>query len=145
MGQDVKSALYFDDYIVDSISFKNNPAYKEEETFIDFSVTPQITVGEDKRSMVIKLTVDVFKNAVENNYPFEMSVTVEGFYSLEMQEEDVRKYERNAIAILYPYIRAIISSYTATANVNPLILPAINVNKLIDVQKKEEEKKAAIS
>ena len=139
MGQDVKSALYFDDYIVEGIYFKNNPAYKEEETFIEFTVTPQITVSEDKKSMVIDLTVDIFKNAVEKNFPFEMSVTVEGYYSLEMQDEDILKYERNAIAILYPYVRAIVSSYTATANVNPLILPAINVNKLIEVQNKKEK------
>ena len=39
---------------------------------------------------------------------------------------------KNAIAILYPYVRALISTYTANANINPLILPAINVNKLIE-------------
>ncbi len=143
MGQDVKSALYFDDYIVDSISFKNNPKCNEEETFIDFTVDPQTTVGEDKKSMVVKLTVHIFKDAVKNNYPFEMSVTVEGFYRLEMQDEDILKYERNAIAILYPYIRAIVSNFTATANVNPLILPAINVNKLIEVQNMEEKERCS--
>lgn len=140
MGQNVKSVLYFDDYIVDNISFKNNPAYKEEETFIEFSVTPQVIVDEDKKSMEIRLTVDIFKNAVENNYPFEMSVTVIGFYNIEIQGEDISKYERNAIAILYPYVRALVSSYTATANVNALILPAINVNKLIEAQSSKGQK-----
>lgn len=134
MGQSVKSALYFDDYIVDSIYFKNNPEFEDDKTLVDFSVTPHTTVGEDKKSMIIRLTVDIFKNAVEKNYPFEMSVTVNGFYSMKEPDEDILKYEKNAIAILYPYVRALVSSFTANANVNPLVLPAINVNKLIEVQ-----------
>lgn len=134
MKQNITSSLYFDDYIVDSIYFKTNPAYKEEPTRINFSVTPQITIGEDKESMLIKLTVDIFKDATENNYPFEMSVTVEGSFRVQVQDEDILKYQRNAIAILYPYVRALVSNYTAVANINALILPAINVNKLIEVQ-----------
>ena len=33
-----------------------------------------------------------------------------------------------AIAILFPYLRAIVSTYTANANVVPVILPAMNIN-----------------
>lgn len=139
MKQNVVSSLYFDDYIVDSIYFKNNPAYEAKSTRINFSVTPQVTIGEDKTSMVVKLTVDIFKDAVENNYPFEMSATIEGSFRIQGQDEDVSMYERNAIAILYPYVRALVSNYTAVANVNALILPAINVNRLIEAQNKKKE------
>lgn len=31
-----------------------------------------------------------------------------------------------------PYVRALVSSFTANANVTPLILPTVNINKLLD-------------
>ena len=39
---------------------------------------------------------------------------------------------KNAISILFPYVRALITTYTANSNVPALILPPINVNKLIE-------------
>lgn len=135
----INSSLYFDNYIVDKVYFQNNPKYEGEETSLEFSVFPNITVSDDGENMVVELTVNIFDDAVKKNYPFEMSVTVIGFYSMHAQGEDILKYKKNAIAILYPYIRAIVSSYTANANVNPLLLPAINVNKLIEVQDERKE------
>ncbi len=134
--KDIKSSLRFENYIVDGVYFKNNPQYEGNETSIEFTVTPHISVSDDHRNMVIELEVNIFKDAIKKNYPFEMAVTVIGFYSLLIsEEEDILKYEKNAIAILYPYVRALVSSYTANANVSPLILPTINVNKLIEFQK----------
>mgnify|MGYP000914382035 CR=1 FL=1 len=80
--------------------------------------------------LIVKASVDIFKDALKNNYPFEMNLEMTGFFETENGESD--KFIKNAIAILYPYVRALISTYTANANINPLILPAINVNKLIE-------------
>lgn len=135
----INSSLYFNNYIVDKVYFKNNPKYEGDEASLEFSVFPNITVTDDRENMVVELTVNIFEDAVKKNYPFEMSVTVIGFYSMHVQGEDIIKYQKNAIAILYPYIRAIVSSYTANANVNPLLLPTINVNKLIEVQNSKKE------
>ena len=46
--------------------------------------------------------------------------------------------DSNAIAILYPYIRSIVSVYTSSINVPPLILPVINVNALIEQLENEK-------
>ena len=42
---------------------------------------------------------------------------------------------------MYPYLRAIVSTYTASANVSPVILPAINVNAMLKNKKEQEEMK----
>ena len=83
--------------------------------------------------MEVTLDTIVFENAKENNYPFEMKVQITGFFSLE--NETKINLEPNAVAILYPYVRAIVSTYTANANVNALILPPINVNSLFKNEK----------
>ena len=62
----------------------------------------------------------------------DYKVNLTGYFMVDGCEPETLK--ANAIAILYPYVRAIISTYTANANITPLILPTINVNKLIKDQ-----------
>lgn len=135
--KDYNSVLRFLTYKVNEVTLKCNEEFveKNEGTPINLSIIPTIKV-EDKK-MDITLKVEIFKNARENNYPFEMIVEITGFFETEGESPD--KFVKNAIAILYPYVRAIVSTYTASANVNPLILPAINVNKLIEDQENNKE------
>lgn len=133
---EIKSALLFKKYIVNQVFFKTNNKYEEPENGISIKmeITPKVEV--DKENMNVTLNCDIFSNAEENNYPFEMSVSLTGFFSTKGSSTDV--FVKNAIAILFPYIRAIVSTYTANANVPPLILPAINVNKLIENTKNKD-------
>lgn len=62
-----------------------------------------------------------------------------GFFRVEDENNEVDKFKPNAVAIMYPYIRAIVTNYTANANVNPLILPVININALIRDKMKNKE------
>lgn len=85
--------------------------------------------------MIVELELKLFENAVEKGYPFDMYVLVRGYFS--GRGEDILQYQANAIAILYPYVRALVSTYTANSNVTPLILPTINVNKMLKEKKAE--------
>lgn len=130
------SILKFNNYIVDEIRYKTNNEFKdsEEGTSIDINIVPKIDIKDN--NLNITLITNIFNNAVENNYPFEMKIDITGYFSTEGDSPD--KFLRNAIAILYPYVRSIVSTYTASANITPLILPAINVNKLIEDQNKKD-------
>lgn len=129
MGE-YKSVLKFEKYIVDEIHFKCNKNYEEPEDGISIKmqITPKVELNKEK--MKVTLSCNIFDGAEENNYPFEMSISLTGMFSTQGEKTEV--FVKNAIAILFPYIRAIVSTYTASANVPPLILPAINVNKLIE-------------
>lgn len=126
--KEIKSELKFVNYVVDSVNFKNNPGFEGEETQLDFK--PSVEFDIDDNDLLVLLTVDVFKDAETNNYPFEMNISVVGYFKL-TNEENVEKYKANAVAVLFPYVRSIISTYTAAANVNPLILPTVNINKML--------------
>lgn len=129
------SVLRFNNYIVNEIKYKTNKGFKDskEGTPIDINIVPKIDIKDN--NMAITLITNIFNNALENNYPFEMQIDITGNFSTEDDSPD--KFVKNAIAILYPYIRAIVSTYTASANITPLILPAINVNKLIEDQEED--------
>ena len=139
-----RSVLRFDKYIVKSISFQaNEKCYcMDDQVELDFDFDIRSSIEENK--LIIELSSIIFPNAVTQNYPFEMEVVLKGFFSIDSADSnvDISFFKTNAVAILFPYLRAIVSSYTANANIAPVILPAMNINEYI--RKKYQKKKRKI-
>lgn len=136
-GKSTISSLKFNNYIVNEVNFKSNRIQDDKKSWrLTFDITNSTKVNEKRDKMEIILKVNVFKN--QETAPFNMEVEVSGFFELE-GEDDITKYEANAIAIMYPYLRAIVSTYTSAANVAPVILPAINVNAMLRNKKENLE------
>ncbi len=132
MKDSIKSVLSFENYIVESIIFKRNLHFENREAVeVEFNLEKEVNYDDNKKEGSVHVTTTIFDNAEENNYPFYMEIKVIGFFGIETEKENpISLLEINAVAILFPYIRALISTYTANANVQPLILPPINVNNL---------------
>ena len=129
MNKNYESKLICKNYIVKDINFEYNEEYKENTTKLDFDINKDIEYID--KDMIVTLSVHICNDREEGDYPFKMSVVVKGYFEIEQNDDNIN-FEPNAIAILYPYVRAIVSNYTANANIMPVILPAINVNKLLD-------------
>ena len=126
----INSSLKFVNYIVNNVYFNYNQKQNSEKNWkLTFNFRNVTKINEEKNKMEISLSTDIFKDI--EDAPFNMSVEIIGFFELE-GIGDISHYESNAIAIMYPYLRAIISTYTSSANVMPLILPAINVNAVLN-------------
>lgn len=125
MSNEIKSKLAFISYKVKEVILKQNDNFKNPGEPINIVFDLKHETIKQENSMKILLKVEVFKNAEEKNYPFYMSATLEG--NFETEGEDIERFEINGIALLYPYLRAIISTYTANSNMPTLILPPINV------------------
>ena len=132
------SSLRFINYIVNEVKFKSNRVKNDERVWkLTFDIKNSTKINKERNKMEIILRVNVFKGQEES--PFDMEVELIGFFELD-GEDDITRYEANAIAIMYPYLRAIVSTYTASANVSPVILPAINVNAMLKRRKGEDNK-----
>lgn len=132
-----KSALRFIDYYVNEIEFYNNKLFKDRPVKIDISISHEIEYNEDENnSFQVTLTIVLFKDAIRNNYPFSMNISLTGIFEIDGEDIDnIERYaEINSIAILFPYVRSLISTYTANANVQPLILPPINVVNMLKAE-----------
>ncbi|WP_346877600.1 protein-export chaperone SecB [Clostridium sp. UBA5712] len=130
----MKSVLRFIDYVIDEIYFKNE--YNNEESFeLDFEIDSNVEF-DDANNFVLKLNTHIFQK--QENAPFRMNVKIIGIFEIDDVEDNLRLEiaEKNAVAILFPYVRALISNYTAVANVSPLILPPINVTQYLKDKKK---------
>lgn len=125
MQNEVKSKLSFINYKVKEVILKQNDNFHNEgkPINVDFKLEHNTTIS--KNIMKINLIVTIFDKAEENNYPFYMKTILEGEFALE--GDNIEAFEINGIALLYPYIRSIISTYTANSNMPTLVLPPINV------------------
>lgn len=131
MKENINSIFKFEQYIVKSINFNYNLDSEEDDYEIDFSVNPNfITMGTDH--LIVELEVRIFDKP-DKAYPFKLDLELVGFFECKnCSENDIEEFKPNAVAILYPYVRSLVTSITANANTNPLILPTINTNKLLD-------------
>ena len=132
--ENIKSTLRFIDYYVNKVEFYNNEHFEDAPVEIDFKISRDIEYMDDEdNTFLVTLNSKIFENPEDNNYPFNMDISLTGLFQLDRSDaEDREKFaEINAIAILFPYLRSIVSTYTANANVSPLILPPINVVNMI--------------
>lgn len=132
---ETNSSLKFVDYVVNNIEFKLNEHFDDQPVDLKFDIDRDVEYLEDmENTMYVNLSIKIFENAFENNYPFFMNISLTGIFELNNVEIEKREVfaEVNAVAILFPYVRSLVSSFTANANVSPLILPTINVVKLIE-------------
>lgn len=138
MSKSINSGLRFIDFTVNDIQYQINHDFKEQNVNVKFNVFRDVEyVDDENNTMLVSLTVSVFEDAKENNYPFSLKINLTGVFELDDIHESERESfaEVNAVAILFPYIRSLISTITANANVPPLILPPINVVSLIEKEK----------
>ncbi|SHJ33387.1 preprotein translocase subunit SecB [Dethiosulfatibacter aminovorans DSM 17477] len=128
------SALRFHNYVVNSVNFEHNLDFDSETVSIDFKINRKIKFTSASE-MQVTLELDVFPDYKEKNYPFNLKTTFTGYFEVDLDDADMdaKKYaETNAVAILFPYVRALVSTFTANSNVQPLILPPINVVKMME-------------
>ena len=114
------SSLKFNGYFVDEVTFTRNKKLPPDidSWKMDFDISSIIKISKEKNKMSINLIVEIFKST--KNPPFVMKVDMLGDFEL-IGEDDIEKYKANAIAIMYPYVRAIVSTYTSSSNVLPVI------------------------
>lgn len=134
-----ESGLKFKNYIVNEVVFKTNFEYSgRQDIAIDFDINSNYKIEEN--NFILGLGIVVFPNAEKNDYPFSLKVEVSGLFEIDSKTDDETRnnfIERNAIAILFPYLRAILSVYSSNSNVGTIVLPPINVVKYLENKKKK--------
>ena len=125
-----KSDLLLLKYQVDKIHFLLNDKF-------DFKSTKSVKLNQefsrsiekiDENHCKVSLVFSVNDNA-DNPNPFELNVQISGIFELDNWEKDDRNVfiNTNAIAILYPFVRSLVATVTANANIPSYILPVFNI------------------
>lgn len=131
MSNNITSSLRFNDFSIDNMVFRRNYNFvsSEDEIGLDFEFSAQASIAEGNDEATIVLTCKIFEeNFEENNVPFFLELSMRGYFHCENVNIDQFKF--NGMAILLPYLRSVITSFTSQSGIQPVILPPINVFKV---------------
>ncbi|MGL5050382.1 MAG: protein-export chaperone SecB [Fusobacteriaceae bacterium] len=123
-----EATLKFLGYDLEKINYERNNLF---DSSIDSEILPKINTmiiykDESKKEANIILGI---KYDNENNLPFSLEVVLRGFF--EFNDEDQKIIFQNGTAIMYPYMRSIITDITSKTNYTPIILPTMNFYNLL--------------
>lgn len=130
----IMSPMQFLDYRADKIHLEINHEFHNDGGPVNLN--PQISVDTSEiENDLFSTTISVHLRETEESgeLPFYLDVVVTGRFKFGAMEDDLKKslMNNNAAAILLPYLRSIVTTITATANIPPLVLPLINVHQLV--------------
>ena len=111
---------------VDELSLKMNNMRLEPDTKIEMkpSITRHVRgINENEKACLITLSVKI-ESTPEEPKPFEVVVTITGLFESDAST-DAAKRETviEGTTVLFPYLRATLTSLTTTAMTPPIILP----------------------
>jgi preprotein translocase subunit SecB len=120
-----ESEFRFLGYRVSKVNIDLKDEYKpNEELENSISIENRFT-PEDNR--FVEVVFNLYITSPKNT--FDLSLQIKGgFLGNEKMSDELFEtlYKQNAPAILYPFARAIVTSYTSQMNIPPIILPTLN-------------------
>mgnify|MGYP003400903537 CR=1 FL=1 len=132
----VMSPLQFHNYFANKILFELNDKYENEDgKVIELNpiINKEISDCEDKKfSSTLSIKID--NEEEPNTLPFKLEISITGLFEVDVEDPDCKDslVKNNSIIILLPYLRSLVTSVTAGANIPPLVLPVLNLNSLFD-------------
>ncbi len=132
------AVLEFISYTIPKIEFDGS-AFKPTKENLTISPGFRVHVEnlQDSKSKVSLLM------SMKDDIPFKVNIVIEGIFKYNGSEDvssigEQELLNANAVAILFPYLRAAVSSITTIGNQNaPLILPAMNIVALLKQSNKD--------
>jgi preprotein translocase subunit SecB len=128
-------------YKVVKTYFELNPKFELKNKKIninpDFSRDFE-TINED--IFRLSISVKICKNNQNVNIPFFAEASISADFNLKnWQSEDLSIITKdNSTAILFPYLRNLLSTITMNGNVPPYTLPIMNISKLFNNQEMQK-------
>jgi preprotein translocase subunit SecB len=123
------SSLILKKMVFDKIEF-NRSGFKNTND-LEFGLQVQIGSGEDG---TYKVTL-VLKGTKHDEY--NIIISLSGFFNIEGQDELEDKIvqdliNKNAVAILMPYLRSELTLLTTQPDTDSVVLPIFNINKMLE-------------
>ncbi|MCG5026961.1 hypothetical protein FOI68_17115 [Brevibacillus sp. LEMMJ03] len=133
MGQAV---FQLRDYHVIETVYKFDPFFNDDDSE---KLTPKFSFAsrrnlDDPTLIAVELGITIGDEELDTTSLF-VSAKILGIFQIvgELEEKEVIKFTRlNAVALLYPYLRALISDLTSKGSEAPIILPTMNIAQMME-------------
>lgn len=130
------TGLTFEDYLIEELSYKRNFNFNPNIQKIDLNsdIEAEINIiSENKADVSLNVIVGDLEKI---DVPFQIKANIIGKFTFNEEHSNGSSFNdflsENSIAILFPYLRNLISDISLKSNEFPsLIIPVINVVKLL--------------
>lgn len=125
-------------FVSDKISYTRNNILGQK-----FQLKPNFTrnIGKINDSTYFCELKLLIQQTEDNPFPMNIEVNLKGIFVIReiTDEEEVKTFlQYDAVDMLYPYIRSIVSSVTSSALIQPILLPFIRARDLFKKNNQEE-------
>ena len=124
--------ISFKKVFLSTLSFERKPFLSETKQIeVDFSVDRNISKDGKSLALVLKCFINEKKGA------FNIKCSIVGLFE---KEDSTSKMslesfaESNAPALLFPYLREVISTTTLKAKIGPIVLPPVNIRNILNTK-----------
>lgn len=134
----MNAILSFDHYDVLETIYRFNPLdgndHHEYSPKFDVRIKYE---NQEKTSALVIFSIE-FGDEKLDKHPLYIKAKVVGFFSIEVDDEEITEetinmlYKKNALAILFPYLRSLITDLSSKGSEMPVMLPTINIAALIE-------------
>ena len=132
------SSLQFKDYFLNEVSYRKNPNFDQTNSTINLQpeLSAQILIKKSENLAYVNLVTKQGNIKFEDS-AFEIIVDIVGEFTFTLDETefdiDFETFlKENGLAILWSYIRPIVSDMITRGNEFPnFILPVVNVKKML--------------
>lgn len=136
--------IQFSGYIFEELSFLYNGLVDGRESADNVGPIQTIfqvgigreTEDESNPKRYVKISCYVNKDHTSNP-PFSISAVMRGEFVINpsVSDEEAKKLlEVNGVAVMFPFLRASIANLTTASGVSAMVLPLINISKLMSIK-----------
>lgn len=138
----MKSKLNFINFVVPKFFFDKQVVGKDEDSF---EISPRVAIDKSKKQFHVNFDLEISDH--ENSFVLKMFAV--GIFDYEADDEGLLHnfIAINGPALIFPYIRGFISSFTAQSGFDTITLPTLNLlgfkqeilDNLIDIGELKDE------
>lgn len=139
MSKQNPAVIQFLGYRVTDISYQCNPSFEFPPDGVsyqfNFSKT-NVLLSSTEIQENLKVNVFYSEDGTMDNAAYQLSIEMAGRFKCPSGWQE--RWEANAIAIMFPYLRSLVSMITSNSGRPPIILPTMNIASLFEKEPNAE-------
>ena len=130
-NEQMKSMLTLERMAFEEIKYSRSVDSAAVSREIEMNFTRQVRESEDHEHFRVSLTANIW---AKEDQDIKLEVTLVGFFFCNCENETLKKdlINKNAIAILFPYLRSQISLITTQPDIQPITIQPMNIVAMFD-------------
>lgn len=134
MDKQKQPGIRFKNVVLKNLSFSRE-AELPENNILDVTFNSSKSLSENGKQLAYVLGIEI----KEKNNAFSIACSAVGFFEIDDNNANMQLdqfSDENAPALIFPYLREIVSSTTLKAGMDPVVLPPVNIRAMLNSQKK---------